>query len=78
MAAKTEPAKPEQVVQRIEPTPNSEPPSVTVLQSAAGRRSAAAPRSAAGAPDKRAAIRGGSISSKHLEAELNRLEAELK
>lgn len=66
VAAKAEPAKPEQVVQRIEP--GAEP----ALNSAP--QSPAAPTAAG----QRAPARGTSISSKHLEAELNRLEAELK
>jgi hypothetical protein len=67
VAAQAPPARPEQVVQRIEPDPEPSAPPVP--------KSALADQSAA---DKRAPVKGANISPKHLEAELNRLEAELK
>jgi hypothetical protein len=71
VAARAAPPRPEQVVQRIEPDPD--PAVVPAPKSAA--TASAADKSAG---DKRAPVKGGSISPKHLEAELNRLEAELK
>ena len=70
VAAQTASAKPEQVVQRIEPDPD---PAVAASKSTV--TASAADKSAG---YKRTPVKGGSISSKHLEAELNRLEAELK
>src|SRR4051812_43880231 len=64
VAAKAEPARPEQVVQRIEPAPE---PAATAAKNAA-----------ASSAERPVVVKGGSSSAKHLEAELNRLEAELK
>jgi hypothetical protein len=64
VAAKAEPARPEQVVQRIEPAPES--------------TASAAKNAAASSAERPVVVKGGSSSAKHLEAELNRLEAELK
>jgi hypothetical protein len=76
VAAQAPPAKPEQVVQRIEPDP--EPALAPAPRSAAEVSSAEVSAADKSAADKRAPVKGGSISSKHLEAELNRLEAELE
>jgi hypothetical protein len=78
VAAKSEPAKPEQVVQRIEPASEPEP---TVLEPTVAEPTVPEQKGNPATPsagDKRAAAKAGTISAKHLEAELNRLEAELK
>lgn len=75
--------EPEQVVQRMAPEPTSGPSSIADKH-AAGPRAAAGNRvdarlSAAGVrrADSRPSSAAEPITSKHLEAELNRLEAEL-
>jgi len=70
--------EPEQVVQRMAPEPASSASSAAD-QRAAGARAADARLSAAGMrrANSRPSSAGEPITSKHLEAELNRLEAEL-
>lgn len=61
------PSQPERVVQRMTPTPD--PAASSAPSASASRGDVAASAGAARAPEP--------ITSKHLEAELNRLEAEL-
>jgi hypothetical protein len=68
--ATVEPApKPQQVVQRIEPAPPSEPPPAAGAAGQTGNTAVARPTA------KRPTA---AITTKHIEDELNRLEAELK
>ena len=87
VATPAQAAKPEQVVHRIEPAraaerdvvPSTGAPGAAALprRPSPPESPTAAPRVADAAREKRAGS-GGAISAKHLEAELNRLEAELK
>lgn len=78
MPSQSEPGKPQQVVQRIAPTPAPAAPNAT-----AGSTAGPPPNGGAGpkeADERGAAARPGAetLTAKHVEAELNRLEAELK
>jgi hypothetical protein len=88
--SQSEPGKPQQVVQRIAPAPAAlapAPPPAVAVNATAG--SAAGPAASGGSGQKdpnerRAEARAAgadrveTVTAKHVEAELNRLEAELK
>jgi len=79
VAAKATVAAPEQVVQRIEPAPVASVPSAPAAPASAHAPSgAAAPTSEAPQASGEPRANAEPITSKHLEAELNRLEAELR
>jgi hypothetical protein len=80
VAAQAGPAKPQQVVQRIEPVPAATPEAeLAPTAGEAGQLPAAAGGASARSDVPRVeGARPAGITSKHLEAELNRLEDELK
>jgi len=84
VAVQTESSRPEQVVQRIEPAPSAVQPASADAARAGNEAATHAEPATNGGPtpapsaarDPRAS--GQTVTAKHVEAELNRLEAELK